>query len=70
MVHSEAHVLLYGTNPLRQKLDCKISLIDKFEIMWGRFFCKKRQAPQTLMELNTNPAVLHQDCLNVCFGFF
>ncbi|XP_041821966.1 histone deacetylase 4-like isoform X2 [Chelmon rostratus] len=22
-VHSEAHVLLYGTNPLRQKLDCK-----------------------------------------------
>lgn len=23
-VHSEAHVLLYGTNPLRQKLDCKI----------------------------------------------
>uniref|UniRef100_A0A674NHW5 Histone deacetylase n=1 Tax=Takifugu rubripes TaxID=31033 RepID=A0A674NHW5_TAKRU len=28
-IHSEAHVLLYGTNPLRQKLDCKISLIDK-----------------------------------------
>uniref|UniRef100_A0A674NIU2 histone deacetylase n=1 Tax=Takifugu rubripes TaxID=31033 RepID=A0A674NIU2_TAKRU len=27
-IHSEAHVLLYGTNPLRQKLDCKISLID------------------------------------------
>ncbi|XP_057707915.1 histone deacetylase 4 isoform X2 [Corythoichthys intestinalis] len=24
-VHSEAHVLLYGTNPLRQKLDCSIS---------------------------------------------
>ena len=24
-VHSEAHVLLYGTNPLRQKLDCKLS---------------------------------------------
>lgn len=24
-VHSEAHVLLYGTNPLRQKLDCKKS---------------------------------------------
>ncbi|XP_070786437.1 histone deacetylase 4-like [Enoplosus armatus] len=23
-VHSEAHVLLYGTNPLRQKLDCKL----------------------------------------------
>lgn len=22
-VHSEAHVMLYGTNPLRQKLDCK-----------------------------------------------
>lgn len=22
-VHSEAHVLLYGTNPLRQKLDCE-----------------------------------------------
>uniref|UniRef100_A0A3Q3KEV9 Histone deacetylase n=1 Tax=Monopterus albus TaxID=43700 RepID=A0A3Q3KEV9_MONAL len=22
-VHSEAHVLLYGTNPLRQKLDCR-----------------------------------------------
>ncbi|XP_068165092.1 histone deacetylase 4-like isoform X3 [Antennarius striatus] len=25
MVHSEAHVLLYGTNPLRQKLDCSIT---------------------------------------------
>uniref|UniRef100_A0A8C4FF78 Histone deacetylase n=1 Tax=Dicentrarchus labrax TaxID=13489 RepID=A0A8C4FF78_DICLA len=24
-VHSEAHVLLYGTNPLRQKLDCSIT---------------------------------------------
>ncbi|XP_047456337.1 histone deacetylase 4 isoform X1 [Mugil cephalus] len=24
-VHSEAHVLLYGTNPLRQKLDCSVS---------------------------------------------
>ncbi|XP_037617841.1 histone deacetylase 4-like isoform X9 [Sebastes umbrosus] len=24
-VHSEAHVLLYGTNPLRQKLDCKLT---------------------------------------------
>uniref|UniRef100_A0A8C5NBV3 Histone deacetylase n=1 Tax=Gouania willdenowi TaxID=441366 RepID=A0A8C5NBV3_GOUWI len=24
-VHSEAHVLLYGTNPLRQKLDCSLS---------------------------------------------
>ncbi|XP_075904576.1 histone deacetylase 4 [Nelusetta ayraudi] len=24
-VHSEAHVLLYGTNPLRQKLDCSAS---------------------------------------------
>ncbi|KAM8872231.1 histone deacetylase 4-like isoform 1-T1 [Synchiropus picturatus] len=24
-VHSEAHVLLYGTNPLRQKLDCTIT---------------------------------------------
>ncbi|XP_077392381.1 histone deacetylase 4-like isoform X3 [Festucalex cinctus] len=24
-VHSESHVLLYGTNPLRQKLDCSIS---------------------------------------------
>ncbi|XP_069555002.1 histone deacetylase 4 [Brachyistius frenatus] len=24
-VHSEPHVLLYGTNPLRQKLDCSIS---------------------------------------------
>lgn len=23
MVHSEAHVTLYGTNPLRQKLDSK-----------------------------------------------
>ncbi|XP_061579920.1 histone deacetylase 4 isoform X2 [Cololabis saira] len=23
-VHSEAHVLLYGTNPLRQKLDCSV----------------------------------------------
>ncbi|XP_051260382.1 histone deacetylase 4 isoform X7 [Dicentrarchus labrax] len=26
-VHSEAHVLLYGTNPLRQKLDCSVSPI-------------------------------------------
>ncbi|XP_036397085.1 histone deacetylase 4-like [Megalops cyprinoides] len=25
MVHSEAHVLLYGTNPLRQKLDCSVT---------------------------------------------
>ncbi|XP_056145275.1 histone deacetylase 4 [Lampris incognitus] len=25
MVHSEAHVLLYGANPLRQKLDCSAS---------------------------------------------
>uniref|UniRef100_H2UG30 Histone deacetylase n=1 Tax=Takifugu rubripes TaxID=31033 RepID=H2UG30_TAKRU len=24
-VHSEAHVLLYGTNPLRQKLDCRLT---------------------------------------------
>ncbi|XP_070969072.1 histone deacetylase 4-like isoform X1 [Oncorhynchus clarkii lewisi] len=24
-VHSEAHVLLYGTNPLRQKLDCSVT---------------------------------------------
>uniref|UniRef100_A0A672G363 histone deacetylase n=1 Tax=Salarias fasciatus TaxID=181472 RepID=A0A672G363_SALFA len=24
-VHSEAHVLLYGTNPLRQKLDCSVN---------------------------------------------
>ncbi|XP_026232357.1 histone deacetylase 4 isoform X2 [Anabas testudineus] len=24
-VHSEAHVLLYGTNPLRQKLDCSMN---------------------------------------------
>ncbi|CAK6963670.1 histone deacetylase 4 isoform X1 [Scomber scombrus] len=24
-VHSEAHVMLYGTNPLRQKLDCSVS---------------------------------------------
>ncbi|CAL8266329.1 unnamed protein product [Lota lota] len=24
-VHSEAHVLLYGTNPLRQKLDCAVN---------------------------------------------
>ncbi|XP_074550672.1 histone deacetylase 4 isoform X2 [Halichoeres trimaculatus] len=24
-VHSEAHVLLYGTNPLRQKMDCSVS---------------------------------------------
>ncbi|TWW80517.1 Histone deacetylase 4 [Takifugu flavidus] len=24
-IHSEAHVLLYGTNPLRQKLDCSVS---------------------------------------------
>ncbi|KAM9851362.1 histone deacetylase 4-like [Aulostomus maculatus] len=24
-VHSEPHVLLYGTNPLRQKLDCSVS---------------------------------------------
>ncbi|XP_019746238.1 histone deacetylase 4-like isoform X2 [Hippocampus comes] len=24
-VHSEAHVMLYGTNPLRQKLDCSIT---------------------------------------------
>ncbi|KAM4602010.1 histone deacetylase 4-like isoform 2-T2 [Polymixia lowei] len=24
-VHSEAHVLLYGTNPLRQKIDCSIT---------------------------------------------
>ncbi|MED6277813.1 Histone deacetylase 4, partial [Characodon lateralis] len=25
MVHSEAHVQLYGTNPLRQKLDCSVN---------------------------------------------
>uniref|UniRef100_A0A8C4ZUK6 Histone deacetylase n=1 Tax=Gadus morhua TaxID=8049 RepID=A0A8C4ZUK6_GADMO len=24
-VHSEAHVLLYGTNPLRQKIDCSVT---------------------------------------------
>ncbi|KAJ8253077.1 hypothetical protein GJAV_G00208850 [Gymnothorax javanicus] len=24
-VHSEAHVLLYGTNPLRQKMDCSVT---------------------------------------------
>uniref|UniRef100_A0AAY4DHH7 Histone deacetylase n=1 Tax=Denticeps clupeoides TaxID=299321 RepID=A0AAY4DHH7_9TELE len=29
-VHSEAHVLLYGTNPLRQKLDSKRSLTPMF----------------------------------------
>ncbi|MEQ2214810.1 Histone deacetylase 4 [Xenoophorus captivus] len=27
MVHSEAHVQLYGTNPLRQKLDCKTCIL-------------------------------------------
>uniref|UniRef100_A0A3P8Y8U1 Histone deacetylase n=1 Tax=Esox lucius TaxID=8010 RepID=A0A3P8Y8U1_ESOLU len=29
-VHSEAHVLLYGTNPLRQKLDSKLHIINLF----------------------------------------
>lgn len=46
-VHSEAHVLLYGTNPLRQKLDCKIcnstqihtSKFTKFWICSSQLIC-------------------------------
>uniref|UniRef100_A0A672G2Z4 Histone deacetylase n=1 Tax=Salarias fasciatus TaxID=181472 RepID=A0A672G2Z4_SALFA len=34
-VHSEAHVLLYGTNPLRQKLDCKFSLSNAPDTIWN-----------------------------------
>lgn len=50
MVHSEAHVLLYGTNPLRQKLDCKMSLIEVPNNLVQLVFFKY-QALQTSMGL-------------------
>lgn len=70
MVHSEAHVLLYGTNPLRQKLDCKSSLIDMLSVARCSFFffLKKCQSLQMLMEVDTNPPALHGGCF--CCLFF
>uniref|UniRef100_A0A673C4R7 histone deacetylase n=1 Tax=Sphaeramia orbicularis TaxID=375764 RepID=A0A673C4R7_9TELE len=38
-VHSEAHVLLYGTNPLRQKLDCKLTHNSSITPMFVRLPC-------------------------------
>uniref|UniRef100_A0A8C6Q560 histone deacetylase n=1 Tax=Nothobranchius furzeri TaxID=105023 RepID=A0A8C6Q560_NOTFU len=38
-VHSEAHVLLYGTNPLRQKLDCKPGAQSSVTPMFVRLPC-------------------------------
>uniref|UniRef100_A0A665WB82 Histone deacetylase n=1 Tax=Echeneis naucrates TaxID=173247 RepID=A0A665WB82_ECHNA len=34
-VHSEAHVLLYGTNPLRQKLDCNNLMFVDSDTIWN-----------------------------------